>query len=79
MELLSSFWRQRWGASLDPLERAEFHRGLAEKFLREAEELLTRGDYVQASEKAWGAAAHRTSTIYLNMAVYGELTLKNCI
>ncbi len=31
------------GASLDPLERAEFHRGLAEKFLREAEELLARG------------------------------------
>jgi HEPN domain-containing protein len=45
------------GASLDPLERAEFHRDLAEKFLREAEELLARGDYVQASEKAWGAAA----------------------
>jgi HEPN domain-containing protein len=45
------------GASLDPPERAEFHRGLAEKFLREAEELLARGDYVQASEKAWGAAA----------------------
>jgi HEPN domain-containing protein len=45
------------GASLDPPERAEFHRGLAEKFLREAEELLARGDYLQASEKAWGAAA----------------------
>jgi PaREP1/PaREP8 domain containing family protein len=45
------------GASLDPPERAEFHLGLAEKFLREAEELLARGDYVQASEKAWGAAA----------------------
>jgi hypothetical protein len=40
------------GASLDPPERAEFHRGLAEKFLREAEELLARGDYLQASEKA---------------------------
>jgi len=45
------------GTSLDPPERAEFHLGLAEKFLREAEELLARGDYVQASEKAWGAAA----------------------
>jgi len=45
------------GTSLDPLERAEFHRGLAEKFLRETEELLARGDYLQASEKAWGAAA----------------------
>jgi HEPN domain-containing protein len=45
------------GASLDPPERAEFHRSLAEKFLQEAEELLAKGDYVQASEKAWGAAA----------------------
>jgi HEPN domain-containing protein len=45
------------GASHDPLERAEFHSSLAERFLREAEELLARGDYVQASEKAWGAAA----------------------
>jgi len=45
------------GASLDPPERAEFHRDLAERFLREAEELLAKGDYVQASEKAWGAAA----------------------
>jgi HEPN domain-containing protein len=45
------------GASLDPEERAEFHRDLAEKLLREAEELLAKGDYLQASEKAWGAAA----------------------
>ena len=51
------------GASLDPPEHAEFHRGLAEKFLREAEELLTRGDYVQASEKAWGAAAQMVKAI----------------
>ena len=43
-------------ASLDPPKRAEFHRSLAEKFLREAEELLARCDYVQASEKAWAAA-----------------------
>jgi HEPN domain-containing protein len=45
------------GASLEPPERAEFHRDLAEKFLREAEELSAKGDYLQASEKAWGAAA----------------------
>ncbi len=31
------------GASLDSPGRAEFHLGLAEKFLREAEELLARG------------------------------------
>ena len=51
------------GASLDPLERAKFHRDLAERFLREAEELLARGDYVQASEKAWGAAAQMVKAV----------------
>jgi HEPN domain-containing protein len=51
------------GASLDPPERAEFHRSLAEKFLREAEELLARGDYLQASEKAWGAAAQMVKAV----------------
>jgi HEPN domain-containing protein len=51
------------GASLDPPERAEFHRGLAEKFLREAEELLAKGGYVQASEKAWGAVAQMVKAV----------------
>jgi hypothetical protein len=41
-------------ASLDLPKRAEFH--LAKRLLRKAEELLARCDYVQASEKAWGAA-----------------------
>ena len=56
-EVAVEFLEAALGASLDPPERAEFHRGLAEKFLREAEELLAKGDYVQASAKAWGAAA----------------------
>jgi len=51
------------GTSLDPPERVEFHRGLAEKLLREAEELLARGDYVLASEKAWGAAAQMVKAV----------------
>ena len=51
------------GASLDPLERAEFHRDLAERFLREAEELLAKGDHLQASEKAWGAAAQMVKAV----------------
>jgi hypothetical protein len=42
-------------APLDPPKRAEFH--LAKRLLRKAEELLARGDYVQASEKAWDAVA----------------------
>jgi len=51
------------GASLDPPERAEFHRSLAERFLREAEELLAKGDHLQASEKAWGAAAQMVKAV----------------
>jgi uncharacterized protein (UPF0332 family) len=43
--------------SLDPDDMVEFHLRLCEKFLSEAEEFLARGDYVQASEKGWGAAA----------------------
>ena len=42
---------------LDPDTKAELHLKLCEKYLQEAEELLNKGDYVQASEKAWRAAA----------------------
>ena len=35
-------------------KRAEFH--LAKRLLKEAEELLARGDYIKATEKAWAAA-----------------------
>ncbi len=35
----------------------EFYLKLCEKYLNEAEELLQKGDYLQASEKAWRVAA----------------------
>lgn len=38
-------------------EKAEHYLKLNNKYLHEAEELLRRKDYVQASEKLWGAAA----------------------
>lgn len=41
----------------DPGVKAELHLKLCEKYLQEAENLLNKGDYVQASEKAWGAAS----------------------
>jgi hypothetical protein len=41
----------------DPEIEAEIHLWLSEKYLRGANELLAQGDHVQASEKAWGAAA----------------------
>ncbi|HEX30780.1 TPA: hypothetical protein ENG04_11945 [Candidatus Poribacteria bacterium] len=42
---------------LDPEELAENYRMLSEKYLEEADEFIEKGDYVQASEKLWGAAA----------------------
>lgn len=41
----------------DPETKAEVYLKLSEKYLREADEFLTKEDVVQASEKGWGAAA----------------------
>jgi len=56
-ELIVEVLEKALGVRLDPVERAEFYLKLSEKYLTEAEEFLKRGDYVQASEKGWGAAA----------------------
>jgi len=42
---------------LNPEERAEIHLKLCEKYMDEAKEYLEKRDYIQASEKAWGAAS----------------------
>jgi HEPN domain-containing protein len=39
------------------MEKVEDYLNLNDKYLREAESLIEKGDYVQASEKFWGAAA----------------------
>lgn len=41
----------------DPEIKAELHSRLCEKYLKDGKELLAKGDYAQASEKLWGAAA----------------------
>jgi hypothetical protein len=41
----------------DPESKQEVRLKLSEKYLRESDEFLAEGDYIQASEKAWGAAA----------------------
>ena len=41
----------------DSESKAELHIKLCEKYIHEAEEFLAKKDYVQASEKAWGAAS----------------------
>jgi ribosomal protein S18 acetylase RimI-like enzyme len=53
-ELVAEILSKALNITLDPQDRAELHLGLAERLLAEAEELVARGDYVQASEKAWG-------------------------
>ena len=49
LEALSEF------LNIDPESKSEVHI-LSEKYAREMDEFLEKGDYVQASEKAWGAA-----------------------
>jgi uncharacterized protein (UPF0332 family) len=55
-EFVSDAVLERLGIA-DPEARAELHLKLCEKYIREAEELLVKKDYVQVSEKAWDAAA----------------------
>lgn len=38
-------------------EKAEHYSNLLQKYFKEAESLLAKGDYIQAGEKLWGAAA----------------------
>jgi hypothetical protein len=62
---------------LDPETRVEVHLKLSEKYLRDAEDFLAKGDYVQASEKAWGAAAQMVKALAAREGVelrsHGEL------
>ena len=39
------------------------HRDQSRKFLAQANEVLGRGDILQASEKGWGAAAHMLKVV----------------
>jgi hypothetical protein len=53
IEALSKFLNE----PIDLETKAEIYLKLSEKYLRDSEEFLTKKDLVQASEKAWGAAA----------------------
>ena len=44
-------------------EREDQYSKLSDKYLEDAEALLQEGDYVQASEKFWGAAALMVKTV----------------
>ena len=42
---------------------AEEYAALSRRFVRQSQEELDRGDRLQASEKAWGAAAHAVKAV----------------
>ena len=42
---------------------ADSHMVISRQFIHQAEEELESGDFLQASEKAWGAVAHRLKAI----------------
>lgn len=62
---------------MDPSDRAELYARLSEKYLKEADDPLAKGDYVQASEKLWGAAALMVKAVAASRGVsissHGEL------
>jgi len=45
------------------MEKVKNYLSLNNKYLKEAEALIDKGDYVQASEKFWGAAAEMVKAI----------------
>lgn len=61
----------------NPKVKAEIHLKLCEKYIREGEELLKKGDYVQASEKFWGSASQVVKALAaergLELKSHGEL------
>ena len=50
-------------------EREDQYSKLSDKYLEDAEALLREGDYVQASEKFWGAAALMVKTVAASRGV----------
>ena len=43
--------------------KVEEHVRISRQFMRQAEEEFAKGDKLQASEKAWGAAAHAVKAV----------------
>ena len=43
--------------------KVEEHVRISHQFMRQAEEEFAKGDKLQASEKAWGAAAHAVKAV----------------
>jgi hypothetical protein len=59
------------------MEKVGNYLYLNDKYLKEAESLIEKGDYVQASEKFWGAAAEMVKAVAAQRGIeirsHGEL------
>jgi hypothetical protein len=62
-ELGVELMRKSLNEELDPEDLVEHYSVLSKKYLKEADEFMTKGDLVQSSEKLWGAAALAVKTV----------------
>jgi len=53
--------------SQNPEDKVELYLKLCEKYLKDAEDMLRKGDSIQASEKMWGAAATCVKAVALKL------------
>ena len=67
-ELISEAIFKRFNIT-DPEVKAELHLKLCQKYIREAEDFLAKKDYVQASEKAWGAASQIVKAVAIKRGI----------
>ena len=62
---------------MSSMEKIDNYVGLNSKYLREADALVEQGDWVQASEKFWGAAAEMVKVVAAKRGIelrsHGEL------
>jgi len=55
---IDTYLAELLSGKVDPEERIKIYLALYAKFIREAEELERKKDFVQASEKYWGLLLH---------------------
>ncbi|RLG69992.1 MAG: hypothetical protein DRO11_06885 [Methanobacteriota archaeon] len=76
-EIVLEALSKQFDEALDPESRVDLHLALSEKYMGEAEEMLEKKDYTQASEEAWGAASQIVKAVAsergLEIRSHGEL------
>ncbi|MFQ6062844.1 MAG: PaREP1 family protein [Methanosarcinales archaeon] len=65
-ELGVEFVRKGLNEELDPEELVEHYQSLSDRYFKEGEDFLSKGDLLQASEKLWGAVALAVKSVAAN-------------